>query len=383
MTARELPDEMALLGQTCQELFTEAGGIARVRKLRDSGARHRFSAELWAHIAELGWLGIQAPEAHSGVGGGADFDGGAHVDGVAGGCRALLPVLEAVGAALAPEPVRSATLAVRLLSLVGSEAQRERWLGPIVAGTEIPVVVGALERRTRVGAADLRLVTGPGGAVLTGHSPYVLDGTLATVLLVLIDAPAPKLLVVPRATPGVRVTDRLLMDLRNWGSVAFEDVPAPGGGRTADAVLVDRVLDEATVGLAAEMLGSMWAVFDRTLEHVKTRVQFGRPIGSFQALQHRLARLYTDLLLTDACVRDAAGALDEGRPDARALASAAKVRCVASSRWVCREGIQLHGGLGVTDECDIGLYVKNLRVAEFVLGDERWHTDRWASLGGY
>jgi alkylation response protein AidB-like acyl-CoA dehydrogenase len=127
----------------------------------------------------------------------------------------------------------------------------------------------------------------------------------------------------------------------------------------------------------------MWALFDRTLEHTKTRVQFGRPIAGFQALQHRLARLYADLLLTDACVREAAEALDAQLPDAAALVSAAKVRCVASSRLVCTEGIQLHGGMGVTDECDVGLYVKNLRVAEFILGDQYWHTDRWASLGGY
>lgn len=372
MTARTLlDDELVLLGRTCRELFAEAGGIGRVRELRDGGAPRRFTAGVWARIAELGWLGIPAAAAHDG-----------------GGCCAMLPVLEATGAALAPEPVLSAALAIRLLTLAGSAEQRERWLEPIMAGTEIAAVVGAQQRRTGQGAADLRVTTGAEGRMLTGHAPYVLDGTLATVLLVLVGEPAPELLALPRDTPGVRVSARELIDLRNWASVGFDGARLSGdvrltGGPVAVGNPVERVLDEATVGLCAEMLGAMWALFDRTLDHAKTRVQFGRPIGGFQALQHRLARLYADLLLTDACVREAAGALDEELSDAPALVSAAKVRCVSSSRLVCREGVQLHGGMGVTDECDVGLYLKNLRVAEFVLGDQRWHTDRWAALGGY
>lgn len=365
MSLRELPeDELALLGQTGQEFFAKAGGVDRARELRDAGGPTRFSAQLWSRIAELGWLGIQAPEEH----GGADA-----------GCRAMLQVAEAAGAALAPEPLLSATAAVRLLALAGTTEQRRRWLPPIIEGKAIPAVVGAHERRSREGAGGVRVVTGQNGPVLEGLVPYVLDGTVASVLLVLLDDPGPGLLVLPANSPGVRIGHRDLMDLRNWACVEFTGVPVPDTVPGGSEPALDRALDEMTVALAAEMLGGMWTLFDLTLEHARTRTQFGRPIGGFQALQHRLARLYGDLLLTDACVWEAAEALDGDLPEAPALASAAKLRCVASSRLVCRESVQLHGGMGVTDECDVGLYVKNLRVAEFFLGDQTWHADRWAS----
>ena len=369
MTTTHLPDdELALLGRTCHELLAKAGGVDRVRALRDAGQPLRFAASLWEHIAELGWLGITAPEDHGGAG---------------GGCRAVLPVLEAAGAALAPEPLLSTVLAIRLLARAGSAAQRDRWLPPIMDGTAIPAVVGAHEHRSRAGGGAPRLIQGPHGPMLDGTARYVLDAALASVLLVVVEGPHPQLVVLPAGVPGVRLASRKLIDLRNWACVEFTRVPVPDADAEAGGALdqaLESALDEATVGLAGEMLGAMWALFDRTLEHARGRVQFGRPIGSFQAVAHRLARLYADLLLTDACVREAADALDTHRPDAPALASAAKLRCVLSSRLVCREGIQLHGGMGVTDECDVGLFVKNLRVAEFYLGDHTWHADRWAAL---
>jgi acyl-CoA dehydrogenase len=149
--------------------------------------------------------------------------------------------------------------------------------------------------------------------------------------------------------------------------------------------LLARVLDRATVALTAEMLGGMQATFDMTLDYLKTRQQFGKPIGSFQALKHRAARLFIELELSRSIVMAAHQALDDGLDDAQVarLASIAKARCSDAFMQIGNEGVQMHGGIGMTDEHDVGLFLKRARAAEIQFGDAAWHRNRVATLDGY
>ena len=147
--------------------------------------------------------------------------------------------------------------------------------------------------------------------------------------------------------------------------------------------LLEAVVDRATVGLCAEMLGSMSEAFDRTLEYLKAREQFDAVIGSFQALKHRAAEVFVEIELCRSTVMAAARAVDAGQDDAAALVSLAKARCSDAAILVANEGVQMHGGIGMTDEHDIGLYLKRARVAELTFGDAAHHRDRWARLAGY
>ena len=371
MIVTQSVEESELLAGTAQTLLEKAGGVGRARQLRDSP--ERYSADLWARMAELGWPGIAIPSAYGGAGLSA---------------ATMLPIFEAMGKTLAPEPLLSAVLASELLRLAGSPDQRNEWLPSICNGEAVVAVAGAHRPRgAHVSADTLRSMTDDGTLTVDGRATHVADATIASAILVVAPEPSPALVVVPAAAPGVRIERQELIDSRNWATVEFDQVRLPHealmSGSEALVTCLETALDAATLALCAEMLGAMWEVFDRTLAYVKARVQFGHPVGSFQAIQHRLGRLYSELLVTDAAVRGAAGAAQSGDVETPALVSAAKVRCGSTARLVAKEGVQLHGGIGVTDECDIGLFVKRLRLAEFVFGDETWHAERWASCRGY
>jgi acyl-CoA dehydrogenase len=177
------------------------------------------------------------------------------------------------------------------------------------------------------------------------------------------------------------------MHLRPSSIVRLSDVEVPAfamiGDEGGGAAVLEDTLDRATVGLCAEMLGNMRATFEMTLEYLKTRKQFGVPIGSFQALKHRAAKVYVELELARSAVLGAATALDNAAADARALVSVAKARCSDAAVLTGYEGVQMHGGIGMTDEHDIGLYLKRMRGSEMTFGDAAWHRDRFASLQGF
>jgi alkylation response protein AidB-like acyl-CoA dehydrogenase len=230
------------------------------------------------------------------------------------------------------------------------------------------------------------------GFRLTGEKTFVLDGHVADDFIVVArSSGAPEaragltLLLVPAHAPGVPVTRTQMVDSRNAARVRFSGTPAreiigrPGAG----AEVLDAVLDRAAIGLAAEMLGGIEEVFDRTIAYLKTRRQFGVPIGSFQALKHRAAQLFCEIELSKSIVRDALGAVDASRPDLSAVASVAKARTSDTFVAVTNEAVQMHGGVGVTDELDIGLFLKRARVAEITFGTAAYHRRRFAELHGY
>ncbi|MEB2283247.1 MAG: hypothetical protein B6D46_05750 [Polyangiaceae bacterium UTPRO1] len=378
-----LTEEQEMLARSAREFVGGRSSLRRVRELRDSGDADGFSRQLWREMAALGWLGITIPEAYGGAG---------------LGWMEQMVVLEAMGRGLMPEPFTSTVLlAANALLLGGSDAQKQAHLAPIAAGERIAAVAyqeaGSRYDAHKVATAATR---SGGGWTISGEKIQVLDGHVADVIVASArtaggrdDAAGITLFIVAADTPGVTIERQSRIDARNAALVRFDGVAVGAdavlGAVDAGGALLERVLDRARIGLAAEMLGSMQAAFEMTNEYLKTRVQFGVPIGSFQALKHRAAKMYIELELARSAVMGAHRALDEGRDDATVakLASLVKARCSDAFVLVGNECVQMHGGIGVTDEHDIGFFFKRARVAEMTFGDAAFHRDRTARLEGY
>ena len=376
-----LTEDQELLAKTAADFVAEKSPVARFRALRDAGDPLGFSRDLWKQMAELGWAGILFPEKL----GGADM-----------GLTELACVLEPLGAALAPEPFLSTVLlAGEALRRGGSSAQQERWLPAIAAGDAI----GSLafqEPGVRWSPFHVATRAEPvgGGFRLHGRKIQVLDAAAADFLIVPArtagepgDVEGIALFLVESGAAGLEITPQTRVDQRGAGLLTLDgvsvDADAALGEIGAAGPLLEAVLDTATAGLCAEMLGSMGRAFEMTLEHLKSRQQFGVPIGSFQGLKHRAAQMFIEIELCRSAVMAAARALDAGDDEAQALVSLAKARCSDTAMLVANEGVQMFGGVGMTDEYDIGFYLKRARAAQLTFGDAAWHRARWARLRGY
>jgi alkylation response protein AidB-like acyl-CoA dehydrogenase len=366
-------EHSSLLQQSAQAWFRERSPISRVRALRDSRDAVGFSKQLWREMAELGWVGLCLPEAY----GGAEL-----------GMPELCVVLEQAGRQLAPEPwLSTVLLGAHALQLAGSDAQKQRWL-PAVAQGEALLALAFEERGARHVAA--RAERGAGGRYqLSGTWVQVFDAHVADALLVLANgARGPSLFLVERERKGVEIQQQRRVDGRNAAVVRFDAVvlseDARVGAEGRGLEITEHVVDRATVGVCAEMLGSASQAFEDTLDYLKTRKQFGVTIGSFQALAHRAARMYIELALARSAVAAAASGADQAEPAQLAkLASLAKARCSELVVHVANEAVQLHGGIGVTDDFHIGLYLKRARATDALFGDATFHLRRWARLSGY
>jgi acyl-CoA dehydrogenase len=383
---RLIPDEQqSLLAQNAREFFRTHNSIARLRALRDTRDAVGFSRELWQRMAELGWVGLCLPEEYAGLG---------------LGLSELCIVLEEAGRRLAPEPfVSTVLLGAQALMLGGSATQKAHWL-PRVAAGEALLALAYQERGSRheFARSEAWAETVPGGFRLTGEKLQVLDAHVADALLVLARSQhGSSLFLVDPSAAGVSITRQLRIDSRNAAIVRLDGVEVAAdalvGGAKDGGALLRQVVDRATIGLAAEQLGSASQAFEDTIEYLKTRQQFGVSIGSFQALQHRAARLFIELSLARSALAAAARTADAQPmaadvPDLQAqqlakAASLAKARCSEVFLHVANEAIQMHGGIGVTDEHQLGFYLKRARAADVTFGDATWHCRRWAELGGY
>ncbi|MCC6765145.1 MAG: acyl-CoA dehydrogenase family protein [Deltaproteobacteria bacterium] len=378
-----LNEEQEMLARSAREFVSGRSSLRRVRQLRDGEDADGFSRDLWREMAALGWLGITVPEEFGGAG---------------LGWTDQMVVLEEMGRGLMPEPFTSTVLlGATALLLGGSAAQKEEHL-PAIAGGARLVAVAYQEAGSRYDASKVATgaVKSATGFTITGEKIQVLDGHVADHLVVSArtsgasgDVNGITLLLVPADTPGVTIARQSRIDGRNAALVRFDGVEigadAALGEVGGGGALLGRVLDRARIGLSAEMLGSMRAAFEMTNDYLKTRIQFGVPIGSFQALKHRAAKMYIELELSRSAVMGAHRALDERRDDATIakLASLAKARCSDAFVLIGNECVQMHGGIGVTDEHDIGLFFKRARVAEATFGDAAFHRDRSACLEGY
>ncbi len=373
-----LTEDQELIAKTAADFVREKSPVARMRALRDANEPAGFSRALWKEMAELGWVGLAFPENYGGAG---------------LGFAELAVVLEALGASLAPEPfLGTVLLGGQALQLAGSDAQKQAWLPKLCAGDAL-VTLAHQEAKSRydVHHVETRAEKAGAGWKLTGEKTQVLDGHVADALLVpartsgaVADAAGISLFLVTKGAAGLTTTRQARLDSRGAALVKLDGVVGELVGADGQAgALLTRVIDRATIGLCAEMLGGMQQAFALTVEHLKSRKQFDVPIGTFQALKHRAADVFIELELAKSVVMAAARAVDEDSAEVAKLASLAKAKCSDAYMLAANEGVQMFGGVGMTDEYDIGLYMKRARAAELSFGDAAHHRARWASLGGY
>lgn len=373
-----LNSEQSLIARTARDFARQESPVARFRALRDRDDPLGYSRTLYTQMADLGWTGILFDEAHGGAG---------------LGFAEMIIVMEELGRSLAPEPfIGCVGLAGAALARSGAGEAKEKWLRGVVDGSSI-VALAHHEPGGRHDVLDVaaRANFRDGVFVLNGAKSLVLDACGADAFIVPAragdDPGTLTLFLVEANTPGLKVERQRLIDHRNCATLELTDVSCPASNVIGDvhggADLLERSIEAATVLLSGEMLGGMSQAFDLTLQHMKTRVQFGVPIGSFQALKHRAARLFMDIELARSAVLAAARALDCDSDDASRLVSLAKARCSDAYKLVANEAVQIHAGMGMTDACDIGLYLKRARVSETIFGDARHHRNRWAQLSGY
>jgi alkylation response protein AidB-like acyl-CoA dehydrogenase len=375
-----LNDEQRMLRDSACEFLATRSPVAALRALRDRRDELGYDPGLWQEMAGLGWPAAVLPEAYGGLG---------------VGYKGLGAVFEQVGRTLAATPLLSTVvLGGGLLTDAGSAAQRDLWLPRVAAGEALLAL--ALEEAPRHDPTRvaLRATCAAGRWQLDGKKEFVLDGHVAERLIVVARTSGAlghraglSLFLLDPAAPGVRVERTWMVDSRNAARVCLAGVQVGddaliGPPGEAFAVL-DRVLDRARVCVAAELLGVITESFERTVAYLKERVQFDVPIGSFQALQHRAARLYVEIELLRSSIAAALEAADDGRADAAALASLAKARASDLSEKALNEAVQMHGGIGVTDALDIGLFLKRARVLQQTFGDGAYHRDRYGHLRGF
>lgn len=376
-----LSEDQVILKQSAADFVKKTSPVSRVRKLRDERDPDGFSRTLWSKMAELGWQGILIPEQYGGLSMG-------YVD--------LACVLEECGRNLVPEPLLSTVaLGANAVLLAGSEEQKRDVL-PRVADGSLVMTVAYQEKTSRYDLSKVacRAERRGSGYALSGEKTLVLDAHVADLLVVAARTSGASgqpqgisLFLVPRGTPGLETRRQEAVHLRNVACVRLRDCEVPAtallGAEGGGLAVLEDVVDRATAALCAEMLGGMQAAFEMTLDYLKTRKQFGVLIGTFQALKHRAARMFVEIELARSAMIGACDALDRGAPDAQSLISAAKARCSDASMLVGYEGVQLHGGIGMTDEHDIGFYLKRARGNEITFGDAAFHRDRFARATGF
>jgi alkylation response protein AidB-like acyl-CoA dehydrogenase len=377
-----LTDDQVLLAKTAAAFVAERSPLARVRKLRDAQDPLGYSKELWAEMARLGWTGIPFAEAHGGAG---------------LGMAEMIVVTEALGRNLVPEPLLSCVMmAGQAIDAGGTDRQRSELLRPLIEGEKVLALAfqerGARGEWRRVETRATR--SSSEGYRVTGVKVQVMGGYGADAFVLVArssggpdDTHGLTVLLVPSTAPGVKIVRQSLVDSRNAAIVEFDAVEVPESavvGRVdGGAELLEEVIDRATVALCGEMLGGMTEALGRTLAYLKERVQFGVAIGTFQVLKHRAARMFVEVELARSSVMAAARAIDERVDQRRAFVSTAKARCSDAYVYVANEAIQMHGGIGMTDEHDIGFFMKRARVAEMMFGDAAYHRDRFARLMGF
>ena len=354
-----LNDEQRMLKDAARDFFREQAPVSRLRKQRDDKKNGR-DPELWREMAAMGWAGVIIPEEFGGAG---------------LGYVALGVVLEEAGRTLAASPLHSSALAgASALLLAGTDAQKAEWLPKIAAGEVIVTLAVDEGAHHAPGKSKLKFAAGK----LTGEKKYVADGHIADLFIV---TGADGLYLVKGDAAGLTRRELVTSDSRGAADLSFNGAAAETMNGGAD--VVEAVLDRARIGLAAEMLGQASEAFEITSEYLKTRKQFGQVIGGFQALQHRAAKLFTDLELTRSCVLAALDALDRGAKSIPEYASLAKARASETVHLASNELVQLHGGIGMTDAHDAGFYLKRARTAEALYGGAAFHRDRYAALLGF
>ena len=375
-----LNEEQQSLKDIAKEFLQKNAPVTHFREIRDTESELGYDPDLWKQMVDLGWSGILVPEEY----GGFDF-----------GMVGMGSILEEMGKMLTPSPLFSTgVLGASLISLGGNDKQKQTYLPQIVDGSITTAL--ALEEGNRHSPLSINTEAKKDGKnyTLTGSKTFVIDGHSSNLLIVAArtsgsenDSSGITLFLVDPSIDGVEVNKTSMVDSRNSANITLKEVIVSIddvlGEENNGAALLEEVLDRAQIAISAEMLGNASQAFDITLEYLKERKQFGAVIGSFQALQHRAAEMYSELELTKSSVIAACVAADEQSNDLSRMASLAKFKAGETNHLVTNEAVQMHGGVGVTDEYDVGLYLKRARVTEQIFGNSEYHLDRYASLSEY
>lgn len=370
-----LTEEQTMLRDSARAFMADNAPITQLRKLRDTNDANGYSKPIWSSFADMGFTGVLVPESQGGLGLGMVEAG---------------VVMEQIGHQLTASPfLASSVVAVSLIRHAGTAAQRDHWLPKLASGAIIATLAideGRKHQPDRIACKALKTAS---GFTLDGHKTFVIDGHVADLLLVAASTSGTgiTLFTVPRSTPGVAVERVAMVDSHNAARITFTGVTlghdAVLGAVDGGAAPLALALDAGRAAASAELLGLADEVFERTTAYLRQRKQFGRLIGEFQALQHRAAQLYFDIEMARASVLKALQAIDTDPTTAADAVAVAKSRAGTSATLAVQEGVQMHGGMGMTDDFDIGFFMKRARVLQEYLGDSGFHADRLASMRGY
>ncbi len=375
-----LNEEQRMLKESARDFLRQRAPVSHLRELRDSKSTSGFSPELWTEMAEMGWTAILIPEQY----GGLEY-----------GYSGLGIVLEETGRTLTPSPLLSTCLmGVTAVVKGGNAEQCGKYLPEVATGSHLLALAVNESSRHAPYTVTTTAKSSDNGFCLAGRKTAVIDGHNADTLIVSArtrgadnDSDGISLFLVPADHPGITTEGYRVLDTHCAAHITLDDVKIGGDSLLGElhqgAAVLDQVLDAGVIGQSAELLGLAQEAFERTLEYLKERKQFGVAIGSFQALQHRAAVMYGDIELCKSIVLKAQHALDQDAGDIPELASLVKAKLSETAHHVAAEAIQMHGGIGMTDEFDIGFFLKRCQILETFLGDRYFHLDRFARQRGY
>ena len=372
-------DDQAMLKDTAAPFLADAAPVTHWRKLRDSKDTTGFSRDVWKQFAEMGFTGILVPEDKGGLG--------------LGHAEAGI-VLEEIGRNLSPSPFLTTSVGAAAALRAAGGVTADAWLPKIAAGDAVVALAIDESARHRPEKTALKAERAGNGFRLSGSKCFVLHGHVADMALVIArtggsagETDGLTLFAVPKDAAGLSADPRRLLDNSLASRLNFDGVQVDGDAVVGDVdggwAALAPLLAAARTGSAAEMLGVGQGAMDMTMTYLKQRKQFGQLIGEFQSLQHRAAHLYSEMEIARASVMKAQQLLDEGNDGAELMVSVAKAKAGAAANLAVREGVQMHGGIGMTDEYDIGLYMKRDRALAEFMGDIHYHIDRVARMNGY
>ena len=375
-----LTEEEQFLKDTAKNFAEERSPITHFRALRDNNDPLLWDKGLWNEMTKLGWPGILIPEDY----GGSNF-----------GITGISVILNECAKTLTPSPLfATGVIGAYSITNYGTEKQKEYYL-PKIASGELTTAL-AVDESSHHNPANTEIFAKKEGSnfIVNGKKTFVIDGASADLIILLARTSGDKgdmtgltLFLVDSNSNGFETTKLDMADSRNYSNINFNNVEIPDSNILGDletgGEIIENVLDIGRIAMASEMLGNAEAAFETTIDYLKQRKQFGVLIGSFQALQHRAAEMFCEIELTKSSVIGAMKAADEGSNELQRLSSLAKTMAGETLHLVSNEAVQMHGGIGVTDEYDIGFFLKRARVTEQIFGSSKYHTERYANLSGF
>ena len=377
---KEQKEELTILRDTIKNFLNNNAPVNQIRQIRDQNNQEGFCRNTWQAIADLGLLGVLIPEKYGGV------DMGYHAAGL---------ISEEMGRTLTASPYLStAIIGASAINLFGSKNQKEKLLKNLVSGNSILSLAIDENLQHLPNIVKTHATRWKNGFKISGKKTFVADGSIADLFICSARTNATNnskdgitLFLIPSNLDGISIQKNNSIDHRNFANILFDDVEV-----NSDSILsevdsgywaLEQILNIGRSCIASEMLGISEECLDRTINYIKERKQFGVSIGSFQGLQHRISHLFSEIEITKSLINKTLKCLDNSTEEIELMTAATKAKAGEICQLASQEAIQMHGGVGMTDEYDIGFFLKRSRVADALLGNSKFHTDKFASLRGY